>query len=231
MINKIDSAKMGVSTINWLDTKFHFSFANYYNPSNIDFGVLRVLNDDIIAPHSGFDFHPHNDMEIITYVVSGKLTHKDSIENENTLSRGNVQYMSAGYGIEHSEKNEGDDPLRLLQIWIYPDKKNHEPSYGDYIFDENDRKNKLLKIVTSKNGNGPIKINQDVNIYALELEKERLIDFNIEKNRQAYIVQIEGTAKYNQIVLNERDGLEAIAENLTIEASENSHILIIEMKK
>ncbi len=123
MLRKIDNTKMGSSNLGWLKSKFHFSFAEYFNPDNMNFGVLRVINDDLVAPHTGFNLHPHADMEIISYVVEGELTHGDSMGNKSTITRGHVQYMSAGTGVYHSEHNLGENVLRFLQIWILPDRK------------------------------------------------------------------------------------------------------------
>jgi redox-sensitive bicupin YhaK (pirin superfamily) len=231
MLKKINSNNMGSSNLEWLRSKFHFSFAEYYNPNNIRFGALRVINDDLIEPETGFDTHPHRNMEIITYAISGELTHGDSMGNKNTITRGQVQYMSAGTGVEHSEFNFGKDTSRLLQIWIFPDKEGYEPNYGDYRFNWGDRENKWLHMVSSKHGDAPIKINQDINIYALELEKEREIKFPVNKGRQAYLVQIEGTSIINDIELNDQDGLEIVEEDILIQGKETSHILILEMKK
>ncbi|WP_217077486.1 pirin family protein [Clostridium baratii] len=231
MLRKIDSRNMGSSNLGWLRSKFHFSFAEYYNPNNINFGVLRVINDDLVEPNTGFDIHPHKNMEIISYVVNGEITHGDSMGNKNTLGRGNVQYMSAGTGVYHSEHNFGKDTLRLLQIWILPDKQGYTPNYGDYKFNWNDRENKWLHIVSSKAGNAPIKINQDMNIYVLELEKGKEIDFKVNEGRQAYLVQIEGNSLINEVELNERDGMEIVEEDILIKAEETSHIIILEMKK
>lgn len=231
MIRKIDNTKMGNSDLGWLKSKFHFSFAEYYNPQNMNFGTLRVLNDDLVKPGEGFDTHPHKDMEIVSYVVNGELTHGDSMGNKNTLSRGHAQYMSAGTGVWHSEHNLGNDTLRFLQIWILPDKKNHSPNYGDYKFNWVDRKNKWLNIVSSKEGNAPIKINQDSNIFVLELDKDNEIDFKVGVNRQSYLVQIEGLSQVNNISLHMRDAMEITEEDIKIKALETSHFLVIEMKK
>lgn len=231
MLRKIDSNNMGSSHLGWLKSKFHFSFAEYYNPDNMNFGALRVINDDLIQPNTGFEVHPHRDMEIISYVVNGELTHGDSMGNENTISRGHAQYMSAGTGVFHSEHNFGEDQLRLLQIWILPDKKDYTPNYGDYKFNWNDRHNKWLHIASSKNESAPIKINQDTNIYALELEKGKEIDFKVNEGRQAYLVQIEGNSSINEIELNESDGMEIVEEDILIKAKETSHILVLEMRK
>lgn len=231
MIKRIDNTKMGGSDLGWLKSKFHFSFAEYYNPLNRNFGNLRVVNDDLVKPNNGFDFHHHRDMEIISYVVDGELTHGDSMGNNNTLSRGHVQYMSAGTGILHSEHNLGKDTLRFLQIWIYPDKDGYQPNYGDYKFTLEERKNKWFNIVSSREGNAVIKINQDANIYVIELDKDKEITFDVNKDRQAYLVQIEGTSIINNVELITRDAMEIVEENILIKATENSHILLIEMEK
>ncbi|MDF2609871.1 MAG: hypothetical protein K0R92_1345 [Lachnospiraceae bacterium] len=231
MIKKIESKNMGSSNLGWLKSLFHFSFADYFNPSNINFGVLRVLNDDLIAPGTGFDTHPHKDMEIISYIIQGELTHGDSMGNNRTLVRGQVQYMSAGTGVFHSEHNLGKDILRILQIWIYPDKKDYNPNYGEYRFQWEQRVNQWMPIVSGISGDAPIKINQDANIYVLELEKGKEMSFNVSKNRQAYLVQIEGTSNINQIQLDARDSMEIMEEDILIKAEETSHIMLIEMNK
>ncbi|MGE4273971.1 MAG: pirin family protein [Desulfitobacterium sp.] len=231
MLRKIENQNMGKSDLGWLKSKFHFSFAEYYNPDNMNFGVLRVVNDDLVEAKTGFDTHSHRDMEIISYVVEGSLTHGDSMGNKNTLTRGHVQYMSAGTGVYHSEHNLGDSLLRFLQIWVIPDKKGHTPNYGDFKFNWDDRKNKWLHIVSDKKGDAIIKINQDVNIYVLELEAGKEIDFPVGKDRQAYMVQIEGAALVSNIPLEKRDALEITEEVIELKASEKSHYILIEMKK
>lgn len=231
MIKKIENKNMGRSNLGWLQSIFHFSFAEYYNPKNMNFGSLRVVNDDLVKSNTGFPTHPHKDMEIISYVVKGDLTHGDSMGNENTLTRGQVQYMSAGTGVYHSEYNLGDNTLRFLQIWILPDNTGYKPNYGDYRFTWEERKNKWLHMVSSKSGNAPIKINQDFNIYSIELDSNEEIDFPVNKGRQVYILQVEGSSSINEILLNERDAAEIIEENIYIKAKNTSHILVLEMKK
>lgn len=231
MLRKIDNKKMGRSNLGWLKSIFHFSFADYYNPDNMNFGVLRVLNDDIIEPGTGFDTHPHRNMEIVSYVIDGELTHGDSMGNIKTLTRGQVQYMSAGTGVLHSEFNYGDKPGRFLQIWILPDKNGYEPNYGDYEFEWDQRKNKWLHLVSRKTGNAPIKVNQDVNLYTLELHTNKEITFPVKEGRQAYLVQIEGTSYINSISLDTKDALEITEEFITIKPNTTSHYLLIEMSK
>lgn len=231
MLRKIDNKNMGKSDLGWLKTSYHFSFADYFNIDNMNFGMLRVINDDLIQGNTGFDVHPHKDMEIVTYVINGELTHGDNMGNRNTIYRGEVQYMSAGTGVYHSEHNMGNETARLLQIWILPDKKGYKPAYGDYRFKEDERKNKWLNIVSSQDKDAKVKINQDANIYVIELDEGKEETFNVDKGRQAYLVQIEGEANINEITLNERDALEIIEENISIKANKKSHIMIIELKK
>lgn len=231
MIKKLDNKNMGRSDLGWLQSVFHFSFANYYNPDNMNFGVLRVVNDDLVKSNTGFDLHPHRDMEIVSYVVDGELNHGDSMGNKNTITRGHVQYMSAGTGISHTEYNYGETTSRFLQIWILPNERGLKPNYGDYRFNWEDRKNKWLEIVSSTDGETPIKINQDANINVIELDKGKEIDFKVGKGRQAYFIQIEGSSEINHIKLDARDAAEIIEENITVKAIETAHALVIEMKK
>lgn len=231
MIKKLAKENMGKSNLGWLESRFHFSFAEYRNPNNMNFGVLRVLNDDIVHPERGFDTHPHANMEIISYVVNGEITHKDSMGNSEVLKRGEVQYLSAGDGIYHSEHNlHKSDDLRLLQIWILPPQAGLPRLYGSFKFKEEQRDNKLLKIVSSLDGDSKIKIYQDINIYVSEFDKK--LEYKIEKNRQVYFVQIEGKAEVNGIILENGDAMEIVDEEiLSINPLIKSHILFIEMQK
>ena len=232
MLKRVLKENMGSSNLGWLESRFHFSFAEYRNSNNMNFGVLRVLNDDIIHPQSGFEMHPHRDMEIISYVVQGEITHKDSMGNEETLKSGEVQYMSAGTGVMHSEHNlhETQD-LRLLQIWIFPPTKNLTPLYGSYRFQKDESKNRFLNIVSSQNGDAKIKIRQDANIYVGKLDSGKSLDFDLEDDRQIYFVQIEGSSSINEITLNDGDAMEIVDErNINIHALKDSHFLFIEMR-
>ena len=233
MLKKLPKENMGTSNLGWLESRFHFSFAEYRNPNNMNFGVLRVLNDDIVHANSGFDMHPHSNMEIISYVVNGEITHKDSMGNSETLKRGEVQYLSAGDGIYHSEHNiHKSDDLRLLQIWIIPPKAGLPRLYGSKRYEEKDRINKFLNIVSSTDGTADIKIYQDINIYVSELEIDKSLEFEIKENRQVYFVQIEGSSNINEITLNAGDAMGIVdIEKIEIKALENSHFLFIEMAK
>ena len=231
MLKKLPKENMGKSNLGWLESRFHFSFAEYRNPKNINFGVLRVLNDDIIHPLSGFDMHPHSNMEIISYIVDGEITHKDSMGNSETLKRGEVQYLSAGDGIYHSEHNMNQsDDLRLLQIWIIPPKAGLPRLYGSHRYKFEERDNKLLNIVSSQDGNSNIKIYQDIKMFVSEFDKP--FEYEIQKNRQIYFVQIEGTSEVNGTILENGDAMEIVdIENLTVNPITKSHILFIEMAK
>lgn len=234
MLNYINHKNMGRSKLGWLDSHFHFSFAEYMNPKNIRFGVLRVINDDLIQAGTGFDTHPHQDMEILTYVVNGVLTHADSMDNQHILTRGQVQYMSAGTGITHSEHNRGEETLRLLQIWIFPDKKGYTPNYGDYRFNLSDRENKWLPIACGTDNThsaAPIHIHADMNMYASIISAGNSLEFSVDKGRQAYLVLIEGEADVESIHLSERDALEITEQHIRIVADETAHVLLIEMEK
>ena len=232
MLRHIDHKKMGRGNHGWLKSHFHFSFAGYYNPNNMQFGILRVLNDDIVQPQQGFATHPHSDMEIISYVVNGALTHRDSMGNKSTIYRGQAQYMSAGTGITHSEYNGGDDELRFMQMWILPNKKGHTPNYGDQKFAWEERVDRWLPIATgynNKENSAPIKIHADANVYATYLSAGKSIDFEINTNRQAYLVLLEGDAKVENIEMTERDALEIIGQNITIKTVKGGHLYIIEL--
>jgi redox-sensitive bicupin YhaK (pirin superfamily) len=231
ILKKMSKSNMYNSNLGWLESRFHFSFANYYDFHNMNFGVLRVLNDDIIHPQGGFPTHPHKDMEIISYVIDGEITHQDSMGNAERLKRGEVQYMSAGTGIEHSEFNlHKSEDLRLLQMWILPPKYGVIPIYGSHFYKENERKDKLLNIVSSQNGEAKVKIHQDVNIYVSELTKNKILKHSINHNRQIYFVQIEGSSLVNGEELHYGDAFSVVNDKkLNIKALTQSHFLFIEM--
>lgn len=230
MIRKYDSRLMGRSHLDWLESYYHFSFADYYNQNRLRFGMLRVINDDEIRPKTGFDVHPHENMEIITYVVKGELTHGDSLENKSTLKRGEVQYMSAGTGISHSEMNQGDEPLRLLQIWIFPDKNGYTPRYGEFKLPWEDREDRWLLLVSGGEGEGPVKIHQDMNIYVSALKAGGALKYDVGDRRQAYLVLVEGEAEINGTGVRARDGVE-ITEPFVLTARPDCHAILFEMRR
>ena len=222
---------MGRRILGWLDSRYHFSFADYRNPENENFGVLRVLNDDVVEPGAGFDPHPHCDMEIISYVVSGMLTHADSKGRERTLTRGQAQYMSAGTGVVHGMHNYSEKPLRFLQMWITPDRTNHKPNYGDFEFVWEDRHNYWMPLASGKDSAAPIRIHAAVNVYASEITDGQTLALHVGTGRQAYLVLVEGSARVGNQVLVARDAMEFIDEDIEIQATDTAHVLVIEMKK
>lgn len=231
MLKKVDYSQLGRGESEWLDSYFHFSFGEYYDKNRMGFGDLRVINDDLIQPNSGFALHPHQNMEIITYVVSGELTHEDSMNNQNVLRPGEVQYMSAGTGVTHSEHNFGQDTLRLLQIWILPDKLGYAPRYGDYRYEWDDRKNNWLQIVSGEYGTARVKIHQDMNIYVSWLEEGKQLIFDVVKNRQAYLLVIEGECAVNHVTAHAREAVEITGETIGIQAKKTSHVILFDMRQ
>lgn len=218
------------------DTYFHFSFASYFNPNNLNFGVLRVLNDDDVLPNSGFEEHPHRNMEIVSYVVSGELTHwDDATDVEDRLERGHVQTVTAGTGVWHSEMNHRDENCRFLQIWILPPTNSLPVRYENHKFHPRERLNKLLHIVgnPATRDKAPLHLNQDVNLYVSELtDLDARISFSLSTGRQAYINNFEGTLDIEGIAtLGERDALEIVgpAELSFTLAAVSAHFIIIEM--
>lgn len=232
MLHFIDHNKMGRGSHGWLDSHFHFSFAEYYNPDNIRFGALRVLNDDIVQPKTGFSTHPHSNMEIISYVVRGELSHEDSMGNAHTLTRGQAQYMSAGTGVWHSEFNWGAEELRFMQMWIFPDKDGYSPNYGDYNFVWGDRASKWMPIASgygNKESAAPIRIHADVNIYAAELPTGESLVYSPGSSRQAYLTLLEGGAIIEDVAMAGLDALEIIKQDVKITAKSNAHLYVIDM--
>ncbi|MDH5464100.1 MAG: pirin family protein [Thiovulaceae bacterium] len=215
----------------WLQSNFHFSFAEYRDPNNISFGPLRVMNDDRIQGYTGFDTHPHRDMEIITYVIQGQLTHQDSMGHKETLGRGCVQYLSAGTGITHSEKNDDEEEIHLIQTWILPKANALEPQYGSVAFDQEQRHNKWLHIVGPKDSDAPINIYQDASMYVCELDSGTKLTFDTQSGRQLFVKLMEGSATINNITCTQGDALKVLDEPLHIQSDEASHILLVEMEK
>lgn len=214
----------------WLTSRFHFSFAEYSGgPGN--FGVLRVVNDDIVQPKRGFGAHPHRDMEIVTYVVEGSLWHKDNKGNSESLGRGSVQFMSAGTGVTHSEANKGSKPLRFVQSWIVPRKRGLTPSYGSASnFDRGDAWAYMVGDADAA-GDARVRIHQDLHMYATELSPTKCVDFDLGTDRQAYVLVLEGDVTINKAQLSARDACE-VKGPLKLDFSAGAagaHVLVYEM--
>lgn len=232
MLTKYPFQELGHANHGWLDSHFHFSFAEYYNPKRVHFGVLRVVNDDLIAPQTGFDLHGHRDMEILSYIIRGELTHGDSMGHQETLHAGEAQYMSAGSGVEHSEHNFGTSEGRFLQIWVLPDKHGVTPQYGDLRIPFDVRVDQWFHLVSPQPEAAPITMHQDVNMHVLYLHAGNQATYEVAPGRQAYVIQIEGDALINeQVSLSHGDGLEVIETDLTYKAQTDCHVFVIEMAK
>ncbi len=223
----------GHSHIDWLDSYHSFSFGQYYDPDNMSFGYLRVINDDRIKPSMGFGTHPHRDMEIITIMLEGEIAHKDSMGNGSVIKKGDIQKMTAGSGIMHSEFNNSDsNEAHLLQIWITPNKMGLEPGYEQISINDFNNSDEIKLIASGKadNGNGVIKINQDTELFLGRLDKNRKVEFSSDKSNKIWIQLISGQLSINGKELSAGDGA-AITETdiLNIESKNSSEFLIFEM--
>ena len=216
----------------WLDSWHTFSFAGYYDPQRMHFGVLRVLNDDSVAPGMGFGRHPHDNMEIISIPLEGDLEHQDNMGTKQVIRKGDVQVMSAGTGIEHSEKNKNNDQqVKFLQIWVFPNKKNVSPRYDQKTFTEEEKKNKLVTIVSPLGNGEGANIHQDAWFSLGQLDKEIQLSYTLKnKDHGVYAFLLEGDVTINDIVLNRRDGLGIYeVEELNIKANSNAVLLLMEV--
>ena len=222
---KFDS--LGGADHGWLNAKHHFSFANYYDPNKMSFGELLVINDDRIAPNTGFGKHPHDNMEIITFVRKGAISHEDSQENKGKTTAGNVQVMSAGTGIMHSEHNHEDEETNIYQIWIKPKSKDIEPKWGSAEFPTESTKDKL-KLLVSGNDDAPLQIHQDARIYTGTFKDQTTLNHIIKG--QAYLLVSKGDIKIDDIKASKGDGIAIKDENeITFECHPNTEIIIIEV--
>ena len=232
-MHKADSR--GFANHGWLQANHSFSFANFYNPEKVNFGALRVLNDDIIAPKMGFSTHPHNNMEIITIPLKGVLKHRDNMHDEwQQVLPGEVQVMSAGTGVQHSEINgSADEHLSLFQIWVIPNKENVKPRYDQKSFSKDNRKNKLQTLVTSidEDFEGSLKIHQDAVLSRIDLDKDKSFNYNLKsESHGVYVMNIYGEFQINGNKLQTRDAIGITeAQSFTVKASESSEILFIEV--
>lgn len=221
----------------WLKAKHTFSFASYYDPKHMHFRNLRVINQDIVAPGTGFSTHPHNDMEIITYIIRGAVKHKDSMGNEYVIKEKELQVMSAGTGVQHSEFNPLDDQeLELLQIWILPDAKNHQPRYEQTNLSGKESLNDLKLSVSPNGDQGSLKIHQDVKIYSSNLEKDKTVEYQLADRRYAWVQLISGSLEVKDTstgeskVMNAGDGLSiSDSQQLEIKAEETSEFLLFDL--
>ncbi len=229
------AADRGHANHGWLQANHSFSFANYFDKDKMQFGALRVLNDDSIAPKMGFGTHPHDNMEIITIPLSGVLKHRDNMGQDwQPVKTGEVQVMSAGTGVQHSEVNGSEEsPLNLFQIWIIPNERNVAPRYGQKAFSPEERKNKLQTLVTSvaNHHEGSLKIHQDAVLSRIDLDKGISFDYQLRSpNHGVYIMTIQGALQIEDYFLQTRDALGVSeTDKFTIKASEDAEVLFIEV--
>ena len=216
----------------WLESWHSFSFGRYHDPTRMHFGALRVLNDDTVAPDAGFGQHGHDNMEIISIPLHGDLEHQDSMGNRQVIKQGDVQVMSAGTGITHSEKNANSDAfVKFLQIWVIPNQQNVSPRYAQQIFPEEQRHNKLLTIISPMGHAEGVNIYQNAWFSLSKLDRGNTVQYNLhDKNNGTYTFVLEGDVTVNEFALNRRDGLGLLAANsLLITADTDAEILIMEV--
>lgn len=225
------SEARGHANHGWLDSYHTFSFANYYDPKQMNFRSLRVINEDIINPGKGFGTHGHQDMEIITYVLAGALEHKDSLGTGAVIKPGEVQRMSAGTGIQHSEFNYSQtDPVHLLQIWLLPDTNGLPPSYEQRDFPVAERRGKLRLVAARDARDGAVKIHQDVDLYAAVLDKNSRVSHALQSNRHAWVQVARGSVLLNGLALEKGDGAAVSDESeLLLEATADAEILLFDL--
>jgi quercetin 2,3-dioxygenase len=215
----------------WLNTYHTFSFGEYYDPRNMGFRSLRVINEDYVHPGRGFPTHGHRDMEIITYVLEGGLAHKDSMGNGSIIRPGDVQRMSAGTGVRHSEANPSqDEPVHLLQIWIEPDKTGIEPGYEEKKFDDEEKRGQLRLVASSDGRDGSVRIHQDASLHVSILESAQEVTYELKPERHAWVQIARGSIELNGHALKQGDGASISEEKeLKITGREPAEFLLFDL--
>ena len=231
MITVRKSEARGHANHGWLDSYHTFSFASYYDPNYMNFRSLRVINEDVVSPGKGFGTHGHSDMEIITYVLEGALEHKDSLGTGAVIKPGEVQRMTAGTGIQHSEFNHSQtDPVHLLQIWLLPDTKGLSPSYEQRDFPLAERRGKLRLVAARDARDGAVKVHQDVDLYAAVLDKDSRVFHALQPNRHAWLQVARGSVLLNGLTLKNGDAGAVSGESeVVIEATEDAEFLLFDL--
>ncbi len=224
--------ELGGAHHGWLDTRHHFSFADYYNPERMHWGQLRVWNDDTIAARSGFPPHPHRDMEIITYVRKGAITHEDNLGNRGRTAAGDVQVMSAGTGIAHSEMNEEDESTQIFQIWIMPDEKGLPPTWGTKPFPKGERSGSFITLASglANDSEDALTIRANARLVAATLTAGQSAEYHIAPGRKVYLVPASGQVDINGVVAKAGDGVAVSDERLlTVSAQQDSEIVLVDV--
>lgn len=232
MINIRPGEQRGQANFGWLDSRHTFSFGNYYDPTHMGFGPLRVINEDRVVGGAGFGTHPHNNMEIISYVISGALEHRDSMGTGSVVQAGDVQRMSAGTGVTHSEFNHSkEDELHFLQIWFMPNEENIEPGYEQKNFTADDKRNQLKLVASNSGRDGSVAMHQDVDIYASILENGTKLVHPLRPNRKAWVQVV----KDSNIIVNGEDlrpgdgAAISGVDGITLNGADGAEILLFDM--
>jgi redox-sensitive bicupin YhaK (pirin superfamily) len=237
MITVRKAGERGTTDIGWLDSRHTFSFGDYRDPDHVHFRTLRVINEDFVAPRSGFPTHPHADMEIVTYVVSGALQHEDSMGNGSTITPGEVQRMSAGTGIQHSEMNSSkSEPVHLLQIWIFPDRRGLAPGYEQKRFPDAERRGRLRLVAADDGRDGAVTIHQDAAIWAATLPVGTRVEHRLAKGRGAWLqlirgaldVTTDGGARTTRLEAGDGAAIEDVS-SLALVASAEAELLLFDL--
>jgi Pirin-related protein len=232
MITIRKAEERGHFDFGWLNTYHSFSFGDYYDPKHTRFRTLRVINEDFVQPGHGFPTHGHRDMEIVTYILQGALEHRDSMGTGSIIRRGDAQRMSAGTGVTHSEANPSpDEPVHLLQIWIFPTEQNLQPEYEEKKFSDDEKRNRLRLIVSPDGSDGSVKIHQDARIFASLLDDGEEVVHSLEAGRSAWLQVAAGSVKLNDVALKQGDGAAVSQESqLNVTAEGPAEVLLFDLK-
>lgn len=236
MIDIRPFSSLGHANHGWLDARHHFSFAGYHDPARMGWGAIRVWNDDTIAAQSGFPPHPHSDMEIITFVRTGAISHRDSLGNEGRTPAGDVQVMSAGTGIQHAEYNLEDEATTLFQIWILPDLRGETPSWGQRAFPGAERAGQWVTLASStgagaESDTGPLPIRADASVLAARLESGQTIRYEAQADRHQYLVAPVGRVRVNGTLAHPRDGVAITDESeIVVEALDDAEVVMVDAR-
>ena len=230
MIQRRPFDQLGGADHGWLNAKHHFSFASYHDPKRMGWGALRVWNDDTIAPHTGFPTHPHADMEIITYVREGAITHKDSLGNTGRTEAGDVQVMSAGTGIRHGEYNEESDTTRIFQIWIMPDTRGQPPAWGAKPFPKGDRSGRFVALASGyREDVDALPIRTEARVLGASLSAGETAEYRFDKGRFGYLVPSKGSVEVNGVEISTRDGAAIRDEEvIRVVATEDAELVLVD---
>jgi redox-sensitive bicupin YhaK (pirin superfamily) len=223
---------LGAANHGWLDARHHFSFADYHDPERTNWGQLRVWNDDTIAPNTGFPAHPHRDMEIITYVRQGAITHRDSLGNTGRTEAGDVQVMSAGSGVTHSEYNLEDQPTQIFQIWIIPEQRGGEPSWGAKPFPRDDRSGRFMTLASGMaDDEASLPIRADARVLGATVKAGETVTYEASADRHLYLVPAVGRVRIGEVEAKARDGVAITGlDRIEVTAIEDSELVLVDAR-